>query len=93
MKGTVYMPTGVCGETCTLNNGGWILWMDTRKPLELKTELTLLLLPLLLLKVILVTLLEKVEKISAGISCCSPCLTIMLLGDVDIFRVEGGMAT
>jgi hypothetical protein len=58
----------------------------------LKSELALLLLPLLL-KVILVTLLEKIEKISAGISCCSPCLTIILLGDVDILIVEGGTAT
>jgi hypothetical protein len=44
-------------------------------------------------KVILVTLLEKVVFISAGISCCSPCLMTILFGDVDMFIGEGGIAT
>ena len=35
-NGTVYTPTGDCGDTSTSNNGGWILWADTLKPLELK---------------------------------------------------------
>ena len=83
-NGIVYAPTGVCGEASTLNNGGWILWVDTCKPLELKSE------PLP--KVILVTLLENGVSISAGIRCFSPCLMTIFSGCVNMSILAGGIA-
>jgi hypothetical protein len=56
-NGIVYVPSGVCGETSTSNNGGCILWVDTFRPPELKS--------VSLSKVILVTLLEKGVSTSA----------------------------
>ena len=84
INGTVYNPTGDCGETSTLNNGGRMLWVDTLTPLEMKS--------VPFSKVILVTLLEKGVSISAGISCFSPCLMTIFSGCVIMLIVAGGIA-
>jgi hypothetical protein len=81
INGTVYNPTGDCGETSTLNNGGRILWVDTLTPLEMKS--------VPFSKLILVTLLEKGVSISAGISCFSPCLMTIFSGCVNMSMVGG----
>ena len=84
-NGTVYTPTGDCGETSTSNSGGWILWADTLKPLELK------LVPYS--KAILVTLLERGVYISVGTIFFSPCLMTILSGCVNMSMTGGGTAT